>query len=59
MDVINNQEGDVFVELKNEYEDAISVNYTNPTINAYTHFSMIANWMQRSITSMQNNWIHY
>lgn len=27
--VINNQEGDVFVELKNEYEDAIAVDYTD------------------------------
>lgn len=26
---INNQEGDVFVELKNEYEDAIAVDYTD------------------------------
>ncbi len=26
---INNQEGDVFVELKNEYQDAIAVDYTD------------------------------
>ena len=29
VEIINNQEGDVFVELKNEYEDAIVVDYTD------------------------------
>ena len=29
VEIINNQEGDVFVELKNEYEDAIAADYTD------------------------------